>query len=195
MTDSPAREPLALEQVRLMARYNRWMNERVLAAAARLPAAEHLRVRGAFFGSILGTLNHLLVGDTIWLQRFADHPARHAELDPVRAAPMPATLDQMLHDDLAALIEHRRSLDLTIESWTLALSPADLEIWLEYRNTLGIASRRPFHALLMHFFNHQTHHRGQASALLTQAGADVGVTDLLALIPDEFPVTRIAATR
>lgn len=171
-----------LDHVRLLARYNAWMNERLYAASARLPVEELQRDRGAFFGSLLGTLNHLAVADTIWLQRFATHPAQHGELESVRRLPRPSSLDEILYADLEALGEYRRWLDTLIEEWCRALSASDLEHVLRYSNTRGIAAHKPFDRLLLHFFNHQTHHRGQATTLLSQAGEDVGVTDLLALI-------------
>ncbi len=173
-------------QVALMASYNEWMNARLYEAAARLPAEELARERGAFFGSILGTLNHLAVGDTIWLKRFATHPAKPAALEPVRALPDPAALNQILFADLAGLKARRDLLDAAIRGWAEALTREDLEQVLEYANTKGVKSRKRFASLVQHFFNHQTHHRGQATTLLFQAGQDVGVTDLLALIPNEI---------
>jgi uncharacterized damage-inducible protein DinB len=168
----------------LLASYNRWMNARLYAAAGTLPAAELARDRGAFFGSILGTLNHLVTADTIWLQRFAGLPARHAALDPVRALPPAGPLDAMPFPDFAALAAHRRWLDAIIEDWIAVLGDDDLRQVLAYANTRGDGFRRELASLLLHFFNHQAHHRGQATTLLSQAGVDVGVTDLLALIPD-----------
>jgi len=173
------------EQLVLMAQYNEWMNLRLYEAAARLSAQELLAERKAFFGSILGTLNHIAVGDTIWLKRFAAHPAQHSALDPVRQLPAPSSLDQLLFADLDALSKHRSFLDRIIRQWVAALSDQDLAHVLRYANMKGIVSNKRFSSLVMHFFNHQTHHRGQASTLLFQAGQDVGVTDLLALIPNE----------
>ncbi len=169
--------------VALMAEYNAWMNAKLYATAARLPAEEIARDRGAFFGSILGTLNHLVVADTIWLKRFAEHPARHAALEPLRQTPMPQRLNEWPFADFAELRAHRERMDATIRSWAAALSEDDLSTPLRYANTRGDLFVRDTFALLMHFFNHQTHHRGQITTLLSQAGEDVGVTDLLALIP------------
>ncbi len=171
-----------LEHTRLMADYNRWMNQRVYAAAARLPAEAVAQDRGAFFGSILGTLNHLLVADRIWLRRFAEHPARYAALEPLRGQPAPTDLRAIPHDTLPALRDARERLDALIVDWASEVSEADLDHVLDYANTKGARWRQPFGLLLMHFFNHQTHHRGQVTTLLTQAGEDVGGTDLLELI-------------
>ena len=174
-----------LAQVVMMAAYNQWMNVRMFEAAARLSADELASERGAFFGSILGTLNHIVVGDTIWLQRFATHPAKFSALDAVCALPVPAALNQILFADLAGLAARRKLLDASISDWAENLDAGDLEHLLEYANTKGVKSRKRFGSLVMHFFNHQTHHRGQASTLLFQAGEDIGVTDLLALIPNQ----------
>jgi len=173
----------ALEQMKLLAGYNRWMNEKLYAACAELSPMQLDAERGAFFGSISGTLNHLAVGDRIWLQRFATHPACGEVLRAVAELPAPTGLDQRLFDDFAALAAHRRWLDGQILAWVAALVPADLDWPLDYRNTRGVAARRHYGALMLHFFNHQTHHRGQVTTLLTQLGQEVGVTDLLLLIP------------
>lgn len=169
----------------LMAAYNEWINAGLYAAAARLPVEELARDRGAFFGSLLGTLNHIVVADIIWLKRFAAHPANPVALDPVRALPQPAALNAILFTELDALKERRMLLDAAITHWAGALTATDLNHVLDYANTKGVKSRKRFASLVMHFFNHQTHHRGQATTLLFQAGQDVGVTDLLALIPNE----------
>ena len=171
------------EHAVLMSAYNAWMNRRVYAAAARLPAAAVSEDRGAFFGSILGTLNHLLIADRIWLHRFATHPAGFAALDPIRASEPPRDLRAIAHEDLPSLRDARERLDALIDAWTGELGEADLDHVLVYANTQGVVSRRRFGSLLIHFFNHQTHHRGQVTTLLTQADVDVGGTDLLELIP------------
>lgn len=173
-----------LAHLRLLATYNAWMNARVYDAAARLTAQDLAADRGAFFGSILGTLNHLVVADTIWLKRFATHPAQHPPLEPLRQTAMPAALNQILFTELPALRAHRDHMDATISAWINGLTDADIRHVLHYANTKGVSAQKHFGTLLIHFFNHQTHHRGQASTLLMQAGQDIGVTDLLALIPD-----------
>ncbi len=172
------------QYVSLMAAYNEWINARLYAAAAKLPEAEIVKDRKAFFGSLLGTLNHIVVGDTIWLKRFSKHPANHASLDPVRALPTPAALDERLFSDLESLRARRTMLDTVIRKWANELEAPDLSHVLTYVNMKGVGARKPLASLLVQFFNHQTHHRGQATALLSQAGEDVGVTDVLALMPD-----------
>ena len=170
---------------RLLATYNAWMNAKVYDAAAKLTAQDLAADRGAFFGSIIGTLNHIVVADTIWLKRFATHPAQHLALEPLRNTAMPAALNQILFTELPALRAHRDRLDATITEWIVELTDADLQHVLHYSNTKGVPAKKHFGTLLIHFFNHQTHHRGQATTLLLQTGEDVGITDLLALIPDD----------
>lgn len=172
------------EEIVLLAAYNAGMNRKLYSAAAGLPAGEVARDRGAFFGSLLGTMNHLVAGDTIWLTRFARHPAAFPALQPLLEQPAPTSLTQSFGADLAALQAHRERLDGIITALAAQVRPADLEAPLAYRNSKGIEHRKHFGSLLLHFFNHQTHHRGQASTLLTQAGIDIGVTDLLELLPD-----------
>ena len=170
--------------ITLLARYNEWMNNKLYEAAATLPPGELEADRGAFFGSLFATLNHIAVGDTVWLKRFAGHPRFAAALAPVAALPAPAALDQLLFDSLAALRERRIFLDRMVLSWTAALAEDDLDAVISYRRFNGEPNNRQLGLLLLHFFNHQTHHRGQATTLLSQAGVDVGVTDLLMLIPE-----------
>lgn len=171
----------------LLAQYNASMNDKLYASAARLSPEQLHEDRGAFFGSLIGTMNHIVVGDTLWLQRFARHPAPFPALQPVLAMPAPSSLTETVSADLAQLAAHRRRLDAIITDWIGELDEGALEHVLHYANTRGIASEKRFGSLVLHFFNHQTHHRGQCSTLLSQAGVDLGVTDLLALIPNSRP--------
>lgn len=169
----------------MLAGYNQWMNSKVYEAAGRLDEEELSRDRGAFFGSILGTLNHILVADTIWLKRFAAHSACRESLREVVELPNPTRLNQLLFKDFTALSEHRGWMDDQIIHWIDNLSEADLDVAFSYHNIKGVPAYKQFSSLVLHFFNHQTHHRGQVSTLLSQAGEDIGVTDLLARIPNE----------
>lgn len=171
-----------LEHLRLLSRYNQWMNDKLYKTSAQLPANELVKDRGAFFGSLLGTLNHIMVADIVWLKRFSTHPANHPALDEIRATQQPQALAQILLDDFSALTEQRSKLDDTIIAWCKQLDAADLKHNLAYQNMKGEAQNKSFDSLMLHFFNHQTHHRGQATTLLSQRGLDVGVTDLLTLI-------------
>lgn len=168
----------------LLAQYNQRMNQQVFDAAGRLDEAQLMADKGAFFGSILGTLNHIAVGDLIWLHRFADHPASFSALSDLSEFPRPSSLRQLLAPGLAGLQVYRTRLDGLIQRWVAELTVEHLSRNLQYSNMAGVASSKNFGALVQHFFNHQTHHRGQVSTLLFQAGVDVGVTDFLAVIPN-----------
>ncbi|KFI06791.1 DinB family protein [Massilia sp. BSC265] len=174
----------AREDIVLLASYNAGMNGRLYAAAATLPKDVLSADRGAFFGSIIGTLNHIVAGDTIRLRRFMGHPSNFASLTAMADIPAPAGLAHRYSDDLETLLEHRSRLDAIIMALAVEVSDSDLAQPLAYRNSRG-DNRKNFGSLLLHFFNHQTHHRGQASTLLSQSGVDIGVTDLLEWIPDQ----------
>ena len=172
------------KQVILMASYNEWMNTKVFEAAGRLAHDEIAQDRGAFFGSLLGTLNHIAVADTLWLRRFSTLPGEQAALRPLDDMPIPTALNTLLFSELEGLAAYRKRLDGMINAWAAALTDADLSRELRYASLKGIASNKRLGNVLLHFFNHQTHHRGQATTLLHQAGKDVGLTDLIALMSD-----------
>jgi uncharacterized damage-inducible protein DinB len=161
------------EFVRTMAAYNAEMNRRLYAAAARLEEAERRRDRGAFFGSIHGTLSHILWGDRMWMSRFAGWPKPEiAQRGSAR-----------LIEDFAELRAARERADADLIAWAAGVD----EAWLAQDQTWfsGAAGRelsKPRGLLMAHFFNHQTHHRGQAHAMLTAAGEQTGDTDLFLLV-------------
>ena len=168
----------------LLADYNQWMNCQLYDAAAKLPSRDLIADRGAFFGSVIDTLNHIYVGDLIWLQRFAGHPAQFSSLELVRNLPTPQALDSVVHSELKQLREARNALDDVIKAFVREPAESQFASALSYSNTRGIPFSKPLAYLIQHFFNHQTHHRGQITTLLNQFGVDAGTTDLLVLIPD-----------
>jgi uncharacterized damage-inducible protein DinB len=155
----------------MFAGYNRWANERLYDAAATLSDADYRADRGAFFKSMHGTLNHMLVGDRIWMWRFTDE------------GEVPAGLDTILHEDFASLRAARRAEDERILRYANALTDADLAGWFRYRTiTKPVDMEQQLAPALDHFFNHQTHHRGQAHALITACGEKTGDTDLFLVV-------------
>ena len=172
-----------LENYRFLARYNRWMNQRLYAACEALMDTERKADRGAFFKSIHHTLTHLVLADKIWLARFAMQDVGSIALLPELLAMPPDTdYTSNAYPDWADLKQTRESLDAAIERWLAAMSPEFLLGTMRYANTKGAQRAHPAWQAMTHFFNHQTHHRGQVTTLLTQAGKDVGVTDLVALV-------------
>jgi uncharacterized damage-inducible protein DinB len=175
--------PAMLENYAFLARYNRWFNQRLYAACGKLGDAERRADRGAFFGSIHLTLTHLVLADKLWLQRFARQGVAFAALKPeLLHMPDGADYTSDLHPDWADLQRARDMLDAAIESWVAEMPEAFPVSIMRYSNTQGVARSHPAWQALTHFFNHQTHHRGQVTTLLSQAGVEVGVTDLIALL-------------
>lgn len=163
---------ISIAYIRTMARYNRWQNRSIYAAADTLPPEERRKDRGAFFKSIEGTLNHLLWGDSIWLHRFAGTPKPQGGIAE-SAARIPEWND---------LKRERFAVDEAITIWSEGVT----EEWLAgdmtwYSGAAGREVSKPYWFLVAHFFNHQTHHRGQAHAMLTAAGAKPEDTDLFFL--------------
>jgi len=160
--------------VRTMAAYNGAMNTRLYDAAARLPDGARRETRGAFWGSIHGTLNHVLWADQLWMSRFDGWEA-----------PKIAQKDSAsLFAEFGALAQERARADANISAWAAGVDEAWLasnQTW--YSGSVGREVTLPRGTLMMHFFNHQTHHRGQAHAMITAAGEKTGDTDLF-LIPE-----------
>ena len=172
-----------LDNYRFLARYNRWMNQRLYAACDALGDEERKRQRGAFFGSIHHTLTHLVLADKMWLHRFALQKTTFAALPAaVLALPEGSDYTSDLHPDWQDLRQTRDALDQRIEQWVGEMTPDFLTNTMRYANTKGVQRAHPAWQAMTHFFNHQTHHRGQTTTLLMQAGVDVGVTDLIALV-------------
>ena len=156
--------------------YNRLANETHYAACADLSEAERRRDLGAFFKSVHGTLNHLLLGDRIWMTRFegGSHPS--------------TDLGAVVHEQFEALRAARREMDVRIETFFAALPPGFLGGALRYVNNSGFDSEDPVEVILPHFFNHQTHHRAQIHTMLSQLGRDPPVLDLHRVLrPDPGP--------
>lgn len=171
-------------QFELMANYNQWINTKIYTAANELGGELASRNLGAYFGSILGTLNHILVADIIWLKRFTAHPANFRSIAFLSNIENPKSLDTLLFTDLHQLGKERKHLDQVIIALIAEATEADYDHVLSYSNVKGIPARKKFGFLMCHFFNHQTHHRGQITTLFNQNGIDIGVTDLLAAIPN-----------
>lgn len=156
-----------------MAAYNAEMNRRLYGAASRLTDAARRQERGAFWGSIHGTLNHLLWGDRVWMARFDDW----------ERPPLPLRESAGLIDDFDALRAAREGDDARLQNWAGRVTDAWLaedQTWFSGASQREM--RRPRALLVTHLFNHQTHHRGQVHAMLTAAGEPTGDTDLIFVV-------------
>ncbi|MEC9344155.1 MAG: DinB family protein [Pseudomonadota bacterium] len=156
------------EQFRMFAAYNRWANEKLYDAVATLPEEDYRRDVGAFFKSMNGTLNHLLVADRIWMRRFTGEGMN------------PDRLDAIIHPAFGDLRSARQAEDQRIIGYVAALSPQTLNETFSYTTiTLPEPITQHLAPALSHFFNHQTHHRGQAHTILSLLGKKPPQLDLL----------------
>ena len=163
-------DPIA--QFKTLAQYNTWMNLSIYSSCGTLSDEERKRDLHAFFGSIHRTLNHLLLTDRVQMGRFVGAD-RMCSLDE-RGNPIEIrSLDQELYADFATLRRERQKTDGAIEAWASEISDEFLARDMVY-NAMSAAGRYrvPMRIAVTHFFNHQTHHRGQITTLLTQLGRD-----------------------
>ncbi len=164
------------EYCRTMARYNAWQNTALRQIIPTLDKSELTKDRGAFFGSIMGTLNHLLWGDTLWMSRFDGGQGTDVT---IRQSPQMTVTPAVWAAD-------RFRMDARITLWAQSVSALDLVGDLEwYSGALGRQMTKPKALCVMQLFNHQTHHRGQVHAMLTAAGQKLPDTDL-PFIPEDF---------
>jgi uncharacterized damage-inducible protein DinB len=143
------------------------MNDKLYALAAELSDEERKRDLGAFFQSLHGTLHHLILADRIWLSRFEGTTL---------------TQDPSLANDFDKLRAARKIEDERILKFADGLTDAKMTADFSYKNMRGDPFTHPLWWAVSHAFNHQTHHRGQATTLLMQLGKDPGVTDLIAFM-------------
>ncbi len=148
-------ERLVTARYHTFAAYNAWANRRLYEAATRLSPTAYRAERGAFFGSVHGTLNHLLVTDRIWMRRLTG------------AGTEPASLDAILFETLEDLAQARVAEDARITAYVGGLDAATLAADHSYVNVAGARFTQVLATILDHVFNHQTHHRGQVHCLIS----------------------------
>ena len=179
-----------LLQFQYFSNYNKRLNDQVFLAASQLSADELEKDKGAFFNSIIGSLNHIMVGDLLWLNRFvsaSNNDDHFKSLKKLCSFPKPNQLNDILYDNFSELHNARIDLDEIIHEWLHTdMDEKTLTGQLNYKNMKGEPASRNFAEVLSHLFNHQTHHRGQVTTLLSQCGLDVGTTDYLMDIPSQL---------
>lgn len=166
---------LTPEYCRLMARYNAWQNHACERSLEGVPLAELWRDHGAHFGSILGTLNHVLWADMLWMSRLDDS-----------FAPPEGGLEESreMFPTLGTWSAERFRLDARIRAWAEEVKALELAGRIRFHSaTLGREVSRATAHCVVHMFNHQTHHRGQVHAMMTRAGLSAPVSDLI-FMPD-----------
>ncbi|MEM9434885.1 MAG: DinB family protein [Pseudomonadota bacterium] len=166
---------ILVEYCQTMARYNAWQHDSVSRCMSALDEAERVKDRGAFFGSLMATCNHLLWGDQLWMSRF----------DGGYGPTVDAKDNTTLHSDFQRYLDDRQRTNARIRRWADQLTQIDLTgpmVW--YSGVLKRSVTKPKAICIMHFFNHQIHHRGQIHCMLTAAGATPDDSDLF-IMPQE----------
>lgn len=167
-----------INYARLMARYNRWMNEKLYEICAGFSDEERKRDLKSPFKSVHGTMNHLFMTDRVWLGRFTSTPFAAK------------SLDQELYSDFDELRRERQKTDSEIEAWAATLTESSFDGTLHFTPMSRPQEMIiPMGITIVHFFNHQTHHRGQLTTLIEQLGGDCGVTDL-PMMPEASEAVR-----
>jgi uncharacterized damage-inducible protein DinB len=156
-----------------MARYNRWANRRLYGAVAQLEPEEIAAARSGFFPSIAKTLNHIIIADRVWMGRFTGRLSTHK------------SLDEMPYDDFAALTAAREAEDQGIIAFFRDVPQARLEAVFDYKNMAGEPKSSEMLPVVAHFFNHQTHHRGQAHGMLSSTRVAPPALDLALFIYED----------
>lgn len=156
-----------LEHFQKFADYNKWANTVLFEAVGALENAQFHKDLGAFFGSISGTLNHLLVGDLLWMQRLEG------------SGPQPASLDTVLFESFENLQAARVDADLRLINLVNNLGTSNFEEIVHYKTMAGVPSQDPKSEILTHIFNHQTHHRAQCHQMLSQLGKEPPPLDMI----------------
>ncbi|CAG4888429.1 DinB family protein [Paraburkholderia gardini] len=150
------------------ARYNAWANTRLYHAVSLLSDADYRADRGAFFHSIHGTLNHLLVTDRVWMYRFTSE------------GDAPDRLDAILYERFDDLRHARELEDQRITAYVISLDETALDSIITYRRVSSPEVKTQALAPgLAHWFNHQTHHRAQVHTMLTGLTGVAPELDLL----------------
>ena len=175
-----------MKQFVLLANYNQWMNESIYSVCQEMGQEKIELDQQAFFSSILKTLNHILIADTFWLYRCSGSNLLNTMVDESGQEIKVKQLDQIIFRSIDALYGVRKELDQKIIDYVEGVQESEINKDVEYRSSLGQTLTRPLGAILAHWFNHQTHHRGQITTLIHQQGYDFGTTDLI-LMDDVFP--------
>jgi len=166
----------------LLARYNSWMNKRLMERADVMGSARIEVDQQAYFSSIFGSFQHIMVGDLVWLRCYGVTPAFASLATSLVHFPEPTALNAPLYKTWAEFKEARLELDQLVSEWIQSLDDHSLQTSIHYASIKGIKAWQPLWILLTHLFNHQTHHRGQITTLMMQQGYDPGVTDMVAML-------------
>ncbi len=170
-----------------LAQFNTWYNGELYRHASTLSDADRKLDRGAFFKSIHDTLDHILLCDRMWLARVERSALPFPSLSDATLVSEKTGLDESVSQDWDALCAARSETDGVMEAFVRELTPQLLDSDLDYKNSKGVDFSMPLWHVVSHVFNHGTHHRGQVTTLLMQAGVDPGTTDFIIAAIMPFP--------
>ncbi|MFM2480323.1 DinB family protein [Celerinatantimonas sp. YJH-8] len=167
------------QQFILMSDYNQWMNNSFFSHLAKMNDNDIYGDKKAFWGSAFNTVSHIFTCDLLWLNRFKEVESDFNLSEALLHFPNPKSNQEHCFSTLAELHQHRIALDAVIIAWVKTITASELTKPLIYQNTAGKKFSEPFASVLLHFFNHQTHHRGQVSTLISQSGDNSYCSDLI----------------
>ncbi|OEE31478.1 DinB family protein [Vibrio anguillarum] len=170
------------QQFILMSEYNQWMNESLLSHLNKGIEPDIYEEKGSFWGSAFKTMSHIYTCDLMWLNRFTNVQSSYDLTESLSKFPHPTSNSTHYFETLNELSASRRKLDRVIADWVNSISDTEFDSNVVYQNSSGTEFSEPFASVLLHFFNHQTNHRGQVTTLISQSGDNSYCTDLLALI-------------
>lgn len=170
------------QQFVLMSEYNQWMNKSLFARIRDMAEPDIYENKKAFWGSAFHTVSHIFTCDLLWLHRFSNINSSFDLAESLSGFPHPKSNRTHCFETLAELARERAKLDDVIVNWMSSIVDSEFSNQLVYQNSSGVEFSEAFASVLLHFFNHQTNHRGQVTTLLSQNGDSSYCTDLLAFI-------------
>ncbi|MGC9459284.1 DinB family protein [Vibrio genomosp. F10] len=169
---------------KMLATYNQRMNEQLIAVCQQLTAEQLQKETHSFFPTVMDYWNHILFGDLIMLQRLVANNIVVLDTATAERLPIAKGIHDTFVDDLLSLKTLRHTLDHAYISMTRDFDTNTFDKKIHYITTEGQAIEKNVGEFCQHIFNHQTHHRGQLTCLLSQFGLDFGCTDLPMIVPE-----------
>jgi uncharacterized damage-inducible protein DinB len=169
---------------RMMAIYNQRMNQQLIGVCEQLSPEQLNQETHSFFSTVMCHWNHILFGDLIMLRRLTDNGVVEVDTLILQKLPIAKSVTDQFVNNLENLKSLRAVLDEVYVNITQAFTADCCTHIVKYTTTEGGVIERTVGEFFQHLFNHQTHHRGQLTCVLSQFGLDFGCTDLPILVPE-----------
>lgn len=173
-----------VKNFKMMSAYNQSVNEQLITCCAALTIKQLNQDSKSFFPSIIAYWNHILFGDLILLSRLAQNNVGNLSREHLSTFPQPKSPRDIYCNDFSEVIILRRKVDSLIQWYCDNLTEEECEQFISYRTTEGQSLTKAVADITQHLFNHQTHHRGQLTCVLSQLGVDYGCMDLPVIIAE-----------